>query len=209
MSSEYNRKDSFYQKAKEEGYRSRASYKLLELDKAHSLLRPGMKVLDLGAWPGGWMQVAAKRVGPSGLVVGIDLVQLEAFDEPQVKVIRGDVRDDEMLAQICALAPQGYDLIMSDMSPKLTGIREADTWAAIGLAELAVWAAQKALRSGGNLLIKVFKSNESAELVRKLRSGGFENLVFEKVVAKELESTRKSSNEYYLVGLSLKAQQAA
>jgi len=201
MAGKYDRKDHLHQKAKSEGYRSRASYKLIELDSKHRLLKPGGKVLDLGAWPGGWLQVAAKKVGKSGLVVGVDLVEIEELSYSQVVTITGDIRDDEVIAQVLKLSQGGFDFVMSDMSAKLTGIRDVDNLASVGLVEMALYMAQMTLLPGGNFVAKVFKSNEAEQFVKNSRA------LFNKVIRAELSSSRKTSNEYYVVGLGYKGEE--
>ena len=195
MSKEYERKDHLYLKAKEEGYRSRAAYKLIELDKRFGLLKHGSRVVDLGAWPGGWLQVAAKKVGNSGLVVGIDLQKIEDLGKNNVKLITGDARDEENIQAMQSLAGGKFDLVLSDMSPKLSGVREVDSAASVGCAELALFIAQQLVKTGGNLVIKLFKSNDSEMFVKSMRP------MFNKVKRVELDATRSSSNEFYVLGL--------
>ena len=198
MSGTYDRKDHFYKKAKEEGFASRAAYKLLELDKRFQLLKQGFRVIDLGAWPGGWLQVVSGKVGQNGMVIGIDLVPIDDFGIPNVKTITGDVGDEDKLLEAQLIAGGKFDLVLSDMSPKLSGIKEADRYAAVHCAELALFAAGKLLNKGGNLVIKVFKSNETEAFVKTCRP------LFNKVTRSELDSTRKTSNEFYLVCLGFK-----
>ena len=195
LSKEYERKDHLYLKAKEEGYRSRAAYKLIELDKRFGLLKHGSRVVDLGAWPGGWLQVAAKKVGNSGLVVGIDLQKIEDLGKNNVKLITGDARDEENIQAMQSLAGGKFDLVLSDMSPKLSGVREVDSAASVGCAELALFIAQQLVKTGGNLVIKLFKSNDSEMFVKSMRP------MFNKVKRVELDATRSSSNEFYVLGL--------
>lgn len=199
MSGSYNRKDHLYHKAKSDGYRSRAAYKLEELNKRYGILKHGFKVLDLGAWPGGWMQIASRHVGYLGKVVGIDLAEIEAFDGTNIKVITGDVRDEENLSAALEWAGGRFDVVISDMSPKLSGIKEADRYGAVACAELAIWAAHHTLRSGGNVVIKVFKGNETEEFVKSIRP------LFNKVARVELDSTRKTSNEFYIAAFGFKS----
>lgn len=196
----YNRKDHFYNQAKEQGFKSRASFKLMELNDRFNLLRSGMKVLDLGAWPGGWLQVAVQRLGKSGKIVGIDLVPIEEFQQPNVLCITGDVRDEENLLAAKEFAGAAFDLVMSDMSPKLSGIREVDQAASVGCAELAFWVCEQQLRPGGNFIVKVFKGNETEEFRRSILKR------FDKLQRCELKSTRKTSNEFYLVGLGFRPE---
>ena len=129
MSSEYNRKDHLYYKAKDEGYRSRAAYKLLEIQQSYKAIPQGAHVLDVGAWPGGWTQVALELVGPKGSVTGIDLQALDPLDDPRCKLIAGDARD---LEEILGYPGPCFDSVISDMSPKLTGIKEADQAGTVG-----------------------------------------------------------------------------
>lgn len=194
MSGNYERKDHLYQRAKDEGYRSRAAYKLMELDKKYHLLRSGSKVLDLGCWPGGWLQVASRRIGKSGVAVGIDLVPVESLDVENVRIICGDAREDTIIEQALSFAPQGFDVVLSDMSPKLSGIKEADRAGTVACAELALWAAGRLLRKGGNFVCKVFKGNETEEFIRAARPK------FDKLTRSELDATRKTSNEFYVLG---------
>ena len=198
MAGNYNRKDHLYEKAKEEGYRSRASYKLKELNQKYSLIKQGFKILDLGCWPGGWLQVAGELMGNHGVAVGIDLVEMEKFPNEQIHGIMGDVRDDATIEKALALAGDKFDVVISDMSPKLSGIPEVDRTAAVGLNELALWVCGPTLKKGGNLVMKVFKGNETEVFVKTLRP------LFNKVVRSELDATRKTSNEFYLVALGYK-----
>ncbi len=200
MSGGYNRTDHLYRKAKEEGFRSRAAYKLIELNKRFKAIGPGSRVLDLGAWPGGWLQVAADLVGSSGVVVGIDLVAIEPLPFPQVRLITGDAADEDVQSQAFGIAGGKFQAVLSDMSPKLTGIKEADRAATIGCAELAFHIATKTLENDGTLIIKLFKSNEAEQFVKMIRP------MFNKVSRSELDATRKTSNEFYVVGSGFKGQ---
>jgi 23S rRNA (uridine2552-2'-O)-methyltransferase len=204
MSTKYNRKDHLYQRAKEQGYRSRAAFKLKELQAAHRLIPKGGSVLDVGAWPGGWCQVALECIGPldrdgqskggPGEVWGIDLQEIEPLADPRCHLITGDARD---LGLLLPRDGMKFDAVISDMSPKLTGIREVDQAATVGCAELALWVARSYLKVGGNFVAKVFKGNETEIFVRSLRP------FFNRVVRSELDSTRGTSNEFYVVGLGL------
>ena len=195
MPGSYKRKDHFYKRAKEEGHRSRSAYKLLELQKRFGLIKPKNYVLDLGCWPGGWLQVALKTVGNEGRVVGIDLVETEDITDSRLKVICGDVADENSVQQAIDAAGREFDVVLSDMSPKLSGIKEADRARAQHCAELALWVADQSLREGGNLVIKAFKSSEADQFVKSVRAR------FNKLVRAELKSTRKTSNEFFIVGL--------
>lgn len=200
MSGNYDRKDHLYQRAKDEGYRSRAAFKLIELDKKYKLLRPGMKVVDLGCWPGGWLQVVAARIGKQGVAVGIDLVATEPFPEGNVQLITGDAREDENIDKALSFAAGGFDLLLSDMSPKLSGIKEADQAGTVACAELALWGAGRLLKPGGAFVCKVFKGNETELFYRSARPH------FDKLQRTELDATRKTSNEFYILGVGFKPQ---
>lgn len=199
MAGGYQRKDHYYNKAKAEGARSRAYFKLQELDKKFRLLKAGDRVLDLGAWPGGWLQYVQQRVGARGLGVGIDLAAIEGFSSANIEVLEGDVRDEAVLAEALRLSGRRFDVLLSDLAPKLTGIREVDHAAAAGLAETALWAAGETLRDGGNFVVKVFMSSEAQEFVRRVRS------MFNECKREELRSSRKTSTEFYVVGLGFKS----
>ena len=200
MAGTYNRKDHFYEKAKLEGYRSRAAYKLIEINKKFGLIKYGTKVLDLGCWPGGWLQVCRQKVGPHGIAVGIDLVETEAVGG-NVHIIHGDARDDDIIERAKKIANGLYDVVISDMSPKITGIREVDQAASVGLAELALWFSEQMLNAGGSLVIKVFKGNDTELFIKSSRSK------FEKLIRFEADSSRKTSTEFYIVGLGYKRDQ--
>lgn len=190
----YDRKDHFYQEAKKQGYRSRAAFKLKELQKKFNLIRQGDVVLDLGAWPGGWLQVAAEFVGPQGQVVGVDLVEIDPLPElPHVTLLVGDLLDPAVQQQVIQAAGRPPRVVLSDMSPKLSGIRDADRAATERIALLAWGVAKDILPRGGSFVAKLFMSPESDLVVKEIRRH------FEKVSREELDSSRKTSTEYYLV----------
>ena len=194
MSSKYVRKDSFYNKAKSEGQRCRAFYKIEEIDKKYKFFKPGMKVLDLGAWPGGWLQYAANKVGKGGLAVGIDLAEIQGFQaDSNIKVYTGDIYDDELLEKMFSETSREFDVVMSDLSPKLTGIRENDMWAMEGLINRALEIAKHTLKPGGSFTAKVFMSAEAQRFVQSVKS------LFNVCKREELSSSRKSSTEFYVV----------
>lgn len=187
----YDRKDRFYRKAKAEGLRSRAAFKLEDLDR--NLLRPGDRVLDLGCWPGGWLQVAARRVGPRGRVVGIDVRASDPIAAPNVEVLRGDVSDPVLLEQAAALLGGPVDVVLSDMAPALSGIRERDEARASELVRAALAVAARHLRPGGALVCKVFMNSDYAVLQAEVRRR------FEHLDATRSQATRKGSAELYWI----------
>lgn len=195
MASQYNRKDHLYKKAKEEGFESRAAYKLLELQSSYKIIPRGGKVLDVGAWPGGWTQVALDIIGSEGRVTAIDLVPVTSINDPRATLITGDARD---LHETLGSPEPCFDAVISDMSPKLTGIKEADQAGSVGCAELALYVAEQLLKKGGNFVVKVFKGGEVEGFVKSARPR------FNKLVRAELKSTRATSNEFYVVGLGFK-----
>jgi 23S rRNA (uridine2552-2'-O)-methyltransferase len=148
----YERKDALHQRAKREGYRSRAAYKLLELQKRTRLLRRGQVVLDLGAWPGGWLQVAAEVVGPAGRVVGVDLAAIDPLPLAQVTIIRDDVCDAGAVARVAAVVGRTVDVLLSDLAPKLTGIAPRDAAESEKLAVATRAFAAEVLRPAGALV---------------------------------------------------------
>ena len=183
-------------RAREEGYRSRAAYKLLELDRRHRLLRPGMTVVDLGAAPGGWSQVAARRAGPRGRVVALDLLPMEPV--PGVTFIQGDFREEGPLQALLEAVGGGraVDLVLSDMAPNLSGLRAVDQPRAMHLAELALDLARQVLRPGGALLVKAFQGEGLDAYRDELRS------CFRKVIHAKPEASRAASRELYLLALN-------
>ena len=196
--SNYERQDHLYKAAKSSGYRSRAAYKLKELQKRSKVIKRGDKVLDLGAWPGSWSQVALELTGKAGAVAAIDLKQIDPIDQANFHFKQGDACEIENLQALMKTCGGRFDVVLSDMSPKLTGIKFADRAAIEGIAELALWAATQSLRTGGNFALKVFKCSEIDNFYRS-------NLkLFDKLKRVELSSTRKSSNEYYIVGIGFK-----
>lgn len=189
----YNPHDRYYKKAKHEGYRSRAAYKLLELQERYRLLRPGDKVVDLGAAPGGWLQVAAKVVGQKGKVIGIDLQEMRPFSDGQIVLVHGDISAGEIQSKITKLLGGMADTVISDMAPKLSGIRDADIARVVELNRLALAVAVRLLRPGGSLLIKSFMSNELHRLTAELKKE------FSDVQRTKPEATRQGSSEFYFV----------
>ena len=196
MSGQYNRKDHLYKQAKEQGYRSRAAYKLMELDKKHRLLRQGMRVLDLGCYPGGWLQIALEKVGPKGIVIGVDLREVEPVKEKGAAavLIKGDILAEKTQHEIMEHSGGKVNLLLSDLSPSLTGIRFRDAVKSAELVECALNLAAVLLLPGGSLVTKIFPGPECEELAIRFRKA------FRQFARPSLDSSRKTSSEMYFVG---------
>jgi len=193
----YQRKDATYHAAKKAGLRSRAGIKLEDLDARFHLLAPGLRVVDLGCWPGAWLQVASRRVGRSGRVVGVDLVAVEPLGLGNVTTIVGDACNAEIQQQILACAGGPIDVVLSDLAPKLTGVRVTDQAREEALVEAAIDFAVRVLNPRGSLLVKLFSGVEAA-MTRRLRER------FQSVSALRPPSTRKGSSEIYAAGSRLR-----
>jgi 23S rRNA (uridine2552-2'-O)-methyltransferase len=191
----YRRKDAYYERAKAAGYRSRAAFKLLELAQRYRLIQRGDHVVDLGAWPGGWLQVAATLVGERGRVVGVDLVAIGPLSTPVVTCLRGDVNDPAVQDEIIARSGGRIDVVLSDMAPKLSGIRATDTARGETLAQSAADLAHRILRREGRLLLKMFSSAETDALIARLRP------CFQSVKVTRPQASRAGSAELYVIGL--------
>jgi 23S rRNA (uridine2552-2'-O)-methyltransferase len=190
--------DPYVRKAQTEGMRSRAAYKLQQLAERDNLLKPGMIVVDLGAAPGGWSQVAGRVAGPEGKVVGVDL--LDMLPLPGVRFVQGDFAEDAVLAEVERLLDgRPVDLVLSDMAPNISGVASVDQARSIGLAELALDFAINHLKPQGNFLVKVFQGSGFEQLVAELRRN------FVQVVIRKPDASRSRSSEVYLVGKGLKA----
>lgn len=185
--------DPFVQLAQKEGYRSRAAYKLLEIDSKDRLLKPGMVVVDLGATPGGWSQVASARVGRGGKVVALDLLPLDPL--AGVDFIQGDFRDEGVLGQLEGiLQGRRVGLVISDMAPNISGVVSADRARAMHLAELALEFALEHLEPDGSFLVKVFQGAGFEEFLKLMRR------CFARVVTRKPKASRDRSSEVYLLG---------
>jgi len=189
----YNLKDPFYRRAKNEGYRSRAAYKLLELNQRFHIIRTGDRVVDLGAAPGGWLQVASRLVGPQGRVIGVDLQPIHPLQAENTVLLQGDITDERTIAQIKEFLPSGADSVLSDLAPRLTGIHDTDVSRAAELNRMTLQAARHLLKTGGHFLTKAFVGEEIEAFFRELKGG------FRSVQRTRPEATRKGSSEIYFV----------
>ena len=190
--------DPYVQRSKKEGYRSRSAYKLIEIDDRDKLLRPGMLVVDLGAAPGGWSQVAAQRVGAKGEVVAIDLLPVDAI--AGVTVLQADFASEEGLAAVeTAIRGRNADVVLSDMAPHMSGIAVSDQARSMDLAEIARDFAELHLKAEGVFVVKVFQGAGYDEYLRSLKN------TFQKVVVRKPASSRGESAEQYVVARGRKA----
>jgi 23S rRNA (uridine2552-2'-O)-methyltransferase len=190
--------DEFVKRANREGYRSRAAYKLMELDDKDKLIRPGMAVVDLGAAPGSWSQVVVERLKGQGRVIALDLLEMQAMSG--VEFIQGDFTDDEVLATLeDSLHGRPIDLVICDMAPNISGISTVDQARSIDLNELALEFALKWLKPGGGFLVKMFVGSGYDEAVGAIRQG------FEKTATRKPKASRDRSNEVYVLATGKKA----
>ena len=184
--------DPYVKQAQKDGYRSRASYKLLEVQEKYKLIRPGMSVVDLGAAPGGWSQVTSRLIGGQGRLIASDILEMDSI--PDVTFIQGDFTRDDVLAQILeAVGNSQVDLVISDMAPNMSGTPEVDMPKAMFLCELALDLAARILKPGGNFVIKVFQGEGFDAYVKDARQK------FDKVQMIKPDSSRGSSREQYML----------
>ena len=190
-------KDPFVRKARADGYRSRAAYKLIEINTRERFLVAGAKVVDLGAAPGGWSQVAAQKVAPGGRVVAVDLLEMAPMSG--VTVLRGDCREPAIQAQLAAaLAGAKADVVLSDLSPNISGIASADQARAAELVQMAVDFCGAQLKTEGAFLVKVFQGGEFAAVLREMK------LRFREVKTVKPSASREESRETYLLARGLR-----
>ncbi|HEX7408229.1 MAG TPA: RlmE family RNA methyltransferase [Candidatus Binatia bacterium] len=189
----YQRKDAFYARAKTAGYRSRAAFKLLQLAQRGRLFRRGDHVVDLGAWPGGWLQVASELVGPAGTVVGVDLQPIGRLPQQNVVTFVGDIAAESTQQEIARACQGRVDVVLSDLAPKLSGVRARDEAQVQVLAECVLAFVEKVLKPGGKLVIKLFMGDDLPRYVDQLRAR------FTEVRTTRPEATRKGSAEVYAI----------
>ncbi|MER2096572.1 MAG: 23S rRNA (uridine(2552)-2'-O)-methyltransferase RlmE [Pseudomonas qingdaonensis] len=191
--------DPYVKKAQKDGYRSRASYKLLEIQEKYRLIRPGMSVIDLGAAPGGWSQVTSRLIGGQGHLIASDILEMDSI--PDVTFIQGDFTQDEVLAQILeAVGNSHVDLVISDMAPNMSGTPAVDMPKAMFLCELALDLATRVLKPGGDFLIKIFQGEGFDVYLKDARKK------FDKVQMLKPDSSRDRSREQYMLGRGYKGE---
>ena len=185
--------DVYVQRAKDEGWRSRAVYKLLEINEKDKLIKPGMTVLDLGAAPGGWSQMAAKLVGDHGLVIASDILEMDPI--PGVRFLQGDFREESVYQQLLEMiGNRPLDLVICDMAPNMSGMNAVDQPRAMYLAELALDMVKQVLKKNGDFLVKVFQGEGLPEYRKDMQQS------FGKLITRKPEASRARSKEVYLLG---------
>jgi 23S rRNA (uridine2552-2'-O)-methyltransferase len=192
-----NRKDYYYRRAKQEKYRSRAAYKLKQLNGKFKIIKKGDTVLDLGAAPGGWMQVLRELVGSKGLVLGVDLNEVKPLESPNTRSIKGDFTTPEAIEQIKNEIKKS-DVVVSDASPDISGVWDIDHIRSVELSRGALRLAKDVLKPGGNFLIKVFQGSEVDDFYREVKAA------FNYSKRTKPKASRDSSSEIYIVGKGLK-----
>lgn len=189
--------DHYVKEAKKQGYRSRACFKLLEINEKDKILKPGMVVIDLGSAPGGWSQVAGRVVGSNGVIIASDILPMDAL--PDVSFIQGDFTEESVLSDILEVVNnRPVDLVISDMAPNMTGMKDVDQPNSMYLVELAVDMSKQVLKPGGNFLAKVFQGEGFEELRDDLRAN------FKQVISRKPTSSRPRSRETYLLAKGFK-----
>jgi 23S rRNA (uridine2552-2'-O)-methyltransferase len=189
--------DPFVKQAQRDGYRSRSAYKLTELNDKDRLIRPGMRIMDLGSAPGGWSQVAGKLVGAKGRVLATDILPMDPIKN--VDFIQGDFTDDAVVAKLLEWLGGGkFDLIVSDIAPNITGIDSADQASSMNFLDLALDTVRKTLKPGASFVAKMFQGSGSDQYIKELRTS------FEKVLIRKPAASRAESREVYIVAKGFK-----
>ncbi len=192
------KRDYYYKKAKEDRYRSRAAYKLLQAVEKYHFIKSGDVVVDLGSAPGGWVQGARKTVGSRGFVLGIDVRPVEPFKEHNVRTIIGDIGEQETLRGILEFLPKKADVVISDVSPNISGVWEVDHARQMDLAQQGLDIALESLKPSGNFFVKVFQGDLFDDFVKKVKNH------FREVKVVKPKASRGKSSEMFILGMSLK-----
>jgi len=192
---ERRKRDYYYRMAKREDLRSRASFKLLEINRKFGLIGEGDVIVDLGAAPGGWLQIARRIVGESGFVLGVDIKEIEPLGFSNVVTIVGDIMEPDIIVRIKALLPRPADAVISDASPNISGVWEVDHARQIELAERSLRIAMEVLRKEGNFLVKIFQGDLQSYFLRRVRR------FFRFVRIFKPKASRKESAEIYVLGI--------
>ena len=193
----YKRRDGYWKMAKKEGYRSRAAYKLMQLNKKFQLIKKNDYVLDIGCAPGGWMQVAREIVGENGYVLGLDVQKIGGFQEENVEFFQKDITDPDVVTMVREKV-ETFDVVISDASPNITGIWDVDHFRSVELSEKVLDFGVEVLRTHGNFLVKVFQGESMKTFFEKVK----QHFSYTKVTTPK--ASRKSSAEVYVVGKNFK-----
>jgi 23S rRNA (uridine2552-2'-O)-methyltransferase len=188
----------YYKKAKEENYRSRATYKLVQANEKYQIIKRNDVVADLGAAPGGWIQAARKMTGKHGFVLGVDLKPIEPFTQEYIRTIVADMTEPDIASQILSFIPRKADVVLCDAAPNITGVWEVDHARQIDLATKAFGISQCILRAGGNFFVKVFQGDLLDDFVQTVKAS------FENVKIVKPQASRAKSSEMYILALGLK-----
>lgn len=198
MPKTWNTQDKYFKKAKEQGLRARSYFKLDEIDERFHLIKPDMHVLDLGAAPGSFMQYTKKKIGEKGYLLGIDLTPIKDLSSANVETIVGDITSLKLKDDVRLLHPATFDLIVSDLAPKTSGVKDLDHWRSIELSEEVLLWANEFLSKGGACLIKIFQGSDFDSFVWKMKKK------YREVRIVKPDACRDSSREVYLLGLGKK-----
>ncbi|HEB82668.1 MAG TPA: 23S rRNA (uridine(2552)-2'-O)-methyltransferase RlmE [Gammaproteobacteria bacterium] len=189
--------DEYVRRSQQDGYRSRAIYKLIEIDQKDRLIKPGMTIIDLGAAPGGWSEYCVKKIGGKGRMIALDILPMEPIDG--VSIIKGDFREDAVFEQLMSVMGESRaDLVISDMAPNISGMESVDMPRAYYLAELALDLARQVLKPGGGLLVKLFQGEGFEAYNRDLKAD------FSRVVMRKPKASRPRSREIYALATGFK-----
>ena len=193
------KREYYYKKAKEENYRSRATYKLVQANEKYGFIKRNNVVVDLGAAPGGWIQAARKMTGKNGFVLGVDLKPIEPFTQEYIRTIIADFTEPDIVEQIRSFLPREADVVLSDAAPNITGVWEVDHAKQIDLATKALEIAQCVLRPQGNFFVKLFEGEMFNEFILKVKA------LFDTVKIVKPQASRQKSSEMYLLAMGLKS----
>jgi 23S rRNA (uridine2552-2'-O)-methyltransferase len=191
-------RDQYRKLAKDQGYRSRSAYKLLEINNKYNVIKPNDTILDIGCAPGGWLQVAKKISGPDGTIVGIDISPIKTI--MGISTIQVDIEDQSLIDKIRSNVPLSFDVVLSDLSPKVSGIWHFDHERQISLTLVALQISSNLLKPGGNALFKIFDGSNSGDVIKEAAK------LFLKVITSKPKASRQKSSEFYIVCLSFKGK---
>jgi 23S rRNA (uridine2552-2'-O)-methyltransferase len=191
-------RDQYRKLAKDQGYRSRSAYKLLEINNKYNVIKPNDTILDIGCAPGGWLQVAKKISGPDGTIVGIDISPIKTITG--ISTIQVDIEDQTLIDKVRSNVPLSFDVVLSDLSPKVSGIWHFDHERQISLTLVALQISSNLLKPGGNALFKIFDGSNSGDVIKEAKK------LFLKVITSKPKASRQKSSEFYIVCSSFKGK---